>query len=130
MAYTFSAEGTWGSYSDNIASMEQFHKARERLGFTGEQQFPYLLGTATLYSRLERSVKWNYSYVCLLQVGTGGFYWVWISDLPGVFAFLREIGARKQESGSPVDALVEYLQGSTYFAEAMHALYDKMRDTE
>lgn len=122
MSYTFE-DGQWGSYDDGIEGPD-FHRHRERLGFTASKKLECLLGSATLYSRQGVKVKWPYPFLCMISLPSGNYYPIWIKNLPSVFQFLREIGAHEPESypENHVEGLIDYLSGS-YFNEAMRSLY-------
>ena len=124
MAYTFE-NGRWGNYDDGRSS---FADLRERLGFMSSKSFSYALGTATLYSRTNKTVKWPYSFVCSLSVNSHSFYHVWIKDLPSVFQFLREIGASKPENTTTNQDLINYLRDETFLDDALDAIRRRDKD--
>jgi hypothetical protein len=118
MAYTFD-DGQWGHVDDQIDDLPSFHHTRKRVGFGDGVTLQYCLGEVTLYSRMaESKVKWPYNFVFLLQIGPqGGYYWVWVADLPSLFQFLKLIDASLHGN------IAAYLD-STWFKQMVSTLHD------
>lgn len=133
MGYTFE-NGTWGTYDDGIkGSLIDFHRRRESLGFTESRQLVSLLGEVTVYSRSDKPVKWPYSYLCLVEV-VSGYVWVWVKNVPTLFAFLQSIQTHRKDETmdvsisnfdelTDVDDVPSYLR-RTFFDETMKELYN------
>lgn len=140
MAYTFEENGTWGHYDDGIKGLMEFHQKRPNLGFTESKKLHSLLGSVTVYPRTDAKTKWPYGYVCLVEI-VSGYVWVWIKNIPTLFAFLKHIQAHEAEDRDvrvsnlyeliDSDNISNYLTG-TYFAEAMSELhtYFKKKNSE
>lgn len=129
MAYVYN-RGTWSTTDDGIKDMTQFHRVRAQLGFKDKKNLDCITGSVTLYSRTDHTVKWEYPHLALLQY-VSGYYWIWITDLPGVFQFLKEIQAKYDDSYDfdPVQGLLEYMQDS-YFSSAMKRLYEYLDEKD
>ncbi len=91
MAHTYE-KGAWGSWDDAPDDFD-FDNMRKRYQFQYIKDIDYILGTCAVYVRSNKTrVPCNYAFLCTLSVKADTFYPVWISDLPNLLQFFREIG--------------------------------------